>query len=185
MRLSRSVTVALLAVAVLVTAGTGFAAFASNAYLNGTARAGMVGPLVWGPDPTPTSFAPNDVCSVVRSMTTLPGDTLELTASNLAPGDVCAYGDYLANGGSLPATASEQITWAEGALCAVLSYGDSFFSPSVVIANGGQTSLLSHVIPAGGSIQWAGFLSLSPGAGPAYQDASCNFVVTITGAAGT
>jgi hypothetical protein len=184
-RLSRSATAGLLAVTLVVTAGTGFAAFTGTAYLSGHAAAGTLGPLVWGPSPAYGGFAPNDVCTAVRTTTTLAGDTLDLTAGNLAPGDICAYGDSLSNGGSLPATTTEQISSASGGLCAVLTFGDNFFSPSVVIGSGGQTSSQPHTIPADGSIQWAGFLSLAPGAGIAYSGESCSFVVTVTGSAGT
>ncbi len=185
MQLSRAATMGLVAVAVLAMAGTGFAAFTATAYLNGSGSAGTVGPLVWGPNPSPAGFAPNDVCTVERTSTSLPGDTLDLVAGNLAPGDVCAYGDSLTNEGSLPASTTEQITLASGGLCGYLIFADNFFTPSVVVGAGGQTATLSHVIAAGGNIQWAGFISLSSSAGPSVMGESCDFMVTVTGAAGT
>lgn len=186
MRLSKGATVGLVAVTVLVTAGTGFAAFTSSAYVQAHGAAGTLGPLVWGPTPGYGGFGGNDVCNAVQATTNSPGDTLTLTAGNLIPGDICSYGDTLSNLGNLPATVTEQITSANGGLCAVLSYGDNFFTPSVVVGSGGQTSSLSHVIPAdSSSFQWEGFISLSYTASNSYQYQSCDFVVTLTGTAGT
>jgi hypothetical protein len=184
-RLTKGATIGLVAVAVLVTAGTGFAAFTSTAYVGGSARTGNLGPLTWGLSPAYGGFAPNDVCTAVTGTTTNPDDTLFLTADYLLPGDICSYGDSLSNAGSLPAGVTEQITSASGPLCAVLVFGDNFFSPSVTIGSGGQTSTLSHVVPATGSIQWEGFIHLPSSAGSSYEGTSCNFVVTLTGTAGT
>jgi hypothetical protein len=177
--------VAIVALAAIATAGTGFAAFTSSAFINASGEAGTVGPLVWGPSPAYGGFAPNDLCTASVGTTNHAGDTLYLTAGNLAPGDICSYGDTLHNLGSLPAATSERITSASGALCAVLAFGDNFFSPSIVIAGGGEPSTVPHTIAAGGDIQWAGFLHLLPSAGNAYGGQSCSFVVTVTGSAGT
>lgn len=185
MHLTKGLTAGLVAVTLLVTVGTGFAAFTANAYVNGSARAGTLGPLTWGPSPAYGGFAPNDVCTADVGATNAPSDTLFLTADNLAPGDICSFGDSLSNGGSLPATVSEKITSASGGLCAVLFFGDNFFNPSVLIGPGGQTSTLTHVVPAGSFIQWEGFIHFSHSAGNAYQGLSCHFVVTLTGTAGT
>ncbi len=186
MRLTKAATTGLVVVAVLATVGTGFAAFTTAAYVDGGARAGTLGPLVWGPDPAYGGFEPNDVCfASLGPATHLPDDTLYLTADTLLPGDICSYGDTLTNLGSIPATVSEQVTSVSGALCGVLVFGDNFFSPAVTIGEGGQTSAETHVVPATGSIQWAGFIHLLPSASNLGAGENCTFVVTLTGSAGT
>ena len=185
MRRTRAAMTGLVTLAALLAVGTGFAAFTSSAYIQGTGAAGTLGPLVWGPSPAYGGFATNDICAADRGTTSSAGDTLFLTAGNLAPGDICSYGDSLNNLGSLPATVSERITSASGGLCAVLAFGDNFFSPSVVIGAGGQTSALTHVVPAGSYIQWAGFIHLLPTAGSGHLGQTCSFQVTLTGTAGT
>lgn len=185
MRHTKVALAALAVLAVCFTAGTGFAAFTSSAYVNGQGQAGTEGPLVWGSEPAFGGYAANDVCNAVRTTTNSPGDTLVLTAGNLAPGDLCSYGDSLKNLGSLPAHAHEKVTSATGGLCAVLTFGDNFFSPSIVVGSGGQTGAVTHTLSAGGHIQWAGFIELASGAGNAYQGSSCTFVVTVTGSVGT
>jgi hypothetical protein len=184
MRLSRAATAGLVVLAVVAIAGTGFAAFTSTAYVNGSAVAGTLGPMIWGPDPAYGGFQPNDVCDASVGTTHITSDTLFLTASNFLPGDICSYGDNLNNLGSLPATVSEQITSASGSLCTYLAFGDNFFSPAVTIGSGGQTSGLTHTIPAGSYIQWAGFIHLLPSTPPSVGG-SCAFTVTLTGTAGT
>ncbi|HTT44746.1 MAG TPA: hypothetical protein VMH38_01860 [Thermoplasmata archaeon] len=185
MRWTKAATTGLVTLAALLAVGTGFAAFTTSAFVQGQGQAGTLGPLVWGPSPAYGGFAANDNCFADRGTTTSAGDTLYLTAGNLAPGDICSYGDNLNNLGSLPASVSEQVTSASGGLCSVLAFGDNFFSPSVVIGGGGQTSTLSHVVPAGSYIQWAGFIHLLPGASSRDQGLSCTFEVTLTGTAGT
>ncbi len=172
-------------VAVVAVGGIGFGAFTSSAYVQVQATTGTVGPLVWGPSPAYGGFAANDVCSAVRGTTSSAGDTLFLTASNLAPGDICSYGDSLSNLGSLPAVVGEQVTSASGTLCPVVAFGDNFFSPSTLIGSGGQVSALQHTVPASSYIQWAGFVHLLPSAGNSYEGGSCTFVVTLTGTAGS
>ncbi len=185
MRLTRATT-GLVVVAVLATVGTGFAAFTTSAYIDGGARAGTFGPLVWGSQPAYGGFEPNDVCyASLGPATHFPDDTLYLTASVLLPGDICSYGDTLTNLGSIPANVSEQITSVSGILCGMTVFGDNFFSPAVTIGEGGQTSALSHVVPATSSIQWAGFIHLLPTATDLSSGENCTFVVTLSASAGT
>jgi len=184
-RLTRASTTGLVIVAVLLTAGTGFAAFTAQAYVNGNAAAGTLGPLVWNPGPTASGFG-GGTCTVVRGMTNAPDDTLLLTAGNLAPGASCTYGDALTNQGSLPAAVSETITYANGALCSVLFYGDTFFSSAIAIGEGGQTS--TTPVPAIGAhaeMNWAGTITLPSGTPTSYMGDTCDFTVTVTGTAGS
>ncbi|MGC2288515.1 MAG: hypothetical protein WA688_01480 [Thermoplasmata archaeon] len=181
----KAATAGLVAVALLVTAGTGFAAFTSSAYVNGTATAGTLGPLVWGTSPTQSESAASVVCGATLGSTLVSGDTLVLTAGNLAPGQECSYADTIDNMGSLPAAATEQVTYASGTLCAVLVYQDTFFSPPTTIGTGGQTGPMSNIVPPGPAFVWGGDIRLSGSASNAYQDTSCSFTVTLTGTAGT
>lgn len=186
MRISKPGAAALAILAVLVTAGTGFAAFTTSAYIQGSAQAGTVGPLVWGAGPSSTGLYANDNCSASVGQTTSPSDTLFLTAGNLAPGDICSYGDQLANDGTLPAVVTEQITSASGGLCSELAFGDKAFHPAAVtVGSGGQTGSVGYTIGADSYVQWAGFVHLLPNAGSAALGQTCSFVVTLTGTAGT
>ena len=187
MRSLRAIGSVLAIVAVFTVVGTGYAAFASSAYLNGSASAGTLGPLVWGPEPGAGGYESYNVCTVTVGTTTQTGDTLFLTASNLAPGDICSYGDSLANLGSLPAVAGEVVTHSSGGLCSALAYGDNFFSPSIVLGPGGQTSPLTHSISANGGIplQWEGFVHFLPNSGNGYSGQSCAFTITLTASAGS
>ncbi|MGD1100151.1 MAG: hypothetical protein ABR888_07430 [Thermoplasmata archaeon] len=185
MRSTKAMTVGLIAVAVLATAGTGFAAFTSSAFVNGSASAGTLGPMAWGSEPASAGLSSYSSCLATVSTTSSPSDTLDLVAGNLAPGDLCSFGDSLHNAGSLPALASETITSTSGDLCAVTVFSDSFFTPSTLVGAGGETGALAHTVPAGSSIQWAGFIQLSPTAGNAYSDTSCGFSITLTGSVGS
>lgn len=181
----KAVMAGLACLAILVSAGTGFAAFTSVAYLNGSAGAGTLGPLVWGPSPTHSESAGNDVCTATTGKTVTAGDTLLLSATNLLPGDECTYADTLTNLGSLPATGTEQITGASGTLCAVTVFQDNFFSPSTTVGSGGQIGATTNVVTPSTPFLWGGDIRLSTSAGNAYQDTSCSFMVTLTGTAGT
>jgi hypothetical protein len=183
-RLTKASTTGLVVVAVLLTAGTGFAAFTAQAFVNGNATAGTLGPLVWNPGPTSSGFG-GGACSVVRGETTLPDDTLFITAGNLAPGASCTYGDALTNEGSLPATVSGTITSATGTLCTALYYGDTFFSTSIPIGAGGQTGPTTVGIGAHAEINWAGTITLPSDTSSAYLGDTCDFTVTVTATAGT
>jgi hypothetical protein len=186
MRLTKAATTGLVILAVLLTAGTGFAAFTSGAYIPITVSSGTLGPLVWGSSPTNSSYAPNDVCTAVRGTTTNPGDTLILTATGLLPGDFCTFGDTLRNLGTIPAKTTSEISGDPiGGLCAVLTYSDSFFSPSTIVGTGGQSGSVSHTIPAGHTINWAGTIQLPSNTPSNYAGDGCSFVVTLTGSAGT
>lgn len=185
MRIQRTVTVGLAVLAVLAVSGIGFAAFTTGAYINASANAGTLGPLVWAEGPTATAFGVGDTCMAVVSTTVTTSDTLLLTASGLVPGDFCTYGDTLANLGSVPATTTGQITHESGSLCAVLVYADTFFNPSTVIGTGGQTGAHTSTISAHGDINWAGTIFLPGTVGNAYQGTTCQFQVTVTGTAGT
>jgi hypothetical protein len=175
----------LVAVAILVTAGTGFAAFTSSSYLNGSTTAGTLGPLIWGPSPTNSESAPSLGCGATVGKTVIAGDTLQLTATNLDPDEECTYEDTINNMGSLPATATEQVTYASGTLCAVLVFQDNFFSPATTIGTGGQTGATTNTIPTGPAFVWGGDIRLAESVSNTYQDTSCSFTVTLTGTAGS
>jgi hypothetical protein len=183
---SKTFAFGLVIVAVLTMVGTGYAAFSTSGYLRGSASAGTIGPLTWGAGPTSTGYGSNDVCNAVVGTTNVAGDTLFITADKLLPGDYCTFGDTLTlSGGSLPANTTAVVTSSSGGLCAVLHYGDSFFSHSIVLGSGGQVGNVWHVIQPGHSMNWAGTISLPGNTGNAYQGLGCSFVVTLTGAAGT
>lgn len=186
MRRTKAATSGLVILAVLLTAGAGFAAFTSSAYINITVSSGTLGPLVWGSSPQAFAYASNDHCSVTRTTTTNPGDTLILTASGLLPGDFCTFTDTLRNLGSIPATTTGLISPASGPLCAALIYGDNFFNPSVTVGAGGETGSSTQVLSAGGlhPLPWGGTLAL-PYTMPSSDAGSCTFMVTLTGSAGT
>jgi hypothetical protein len=181
----KAATAGLIGLAILVCAGTGFAAFSSVAYLNGSTTAGTLGPLVWGSSPTHLASAANDVCGATTGNTVAAGDTLILSAGNLAPGDECTFEDSLNNMGTIPATATEQVTSASGGLCAVTVFQDNFFSPSTTIGSGGQTGATTNTVSPGPTFVWGGDIQLAVGTGDGYQDMSCMFMITLTGTAGT
>lgn len=183
----KAATAGLVCLAILVTAGTGFAAFSSSAYVNGSASAGSLGPLVWGASPTNSLSAPGITCADSVTTTSTTDDTLLLSAGNLAPGEECTYADTLSNLGTLPATATEQVTSASGALCAVLIFQDNFFSPPTTIGTGGQTGTTTNTIsPTPGPVLvWGGDIRLSATAGNVYSLTTCTFLITLTGTAGT
>lgn len=184
MRRSGAVAAGLVVLAVLAVSGTGFAAFTTSAFINQNAAAGTLGPLVWGQGPTATAYGIGDRCNATVTTTVLPDDTLDLKAQNLTPGDFCTYGDTLSNLGSIPAASTAQITSASGGLCAVLTYADTFFNPSVTVGAGGQIGAHHSTIHAHGLINWAGTISLPSRTPSEYSGTSCDFVVTITGSAG-
>ncbi len=177
---------ALLAVIVagLAVAGVGFAAFSANAYVNGTATAGTFGPFSWSLASS-HGYGTYDHCGVSITETNAPADTIELTASNLAPGDFCGYSADLSNAGSLPGTISESLSASGGGLCGELIYSDNGFTPGVTIGSGGETGGTSYPIPGEGTISWGGTLLLPSGAGNAGEGGTCTFSVTVTGVAGT
>ena len=185
MRFPRWVAAALIGVTILAAGGTGFAAFTTSAFVNGSASAGTLGPLTWGDSPVSSWSASNDVCSASVGTTDSSGDTLILSATNLAPGDYCGFADTLYNAGSLPAAATESITSASGGLCSQVQFGDVFFSPSVTIGAGGQTGAQSKTLPADSAIIWEGTIAFSSSASNAFEDSSCSFQATLTGTAGS
>lgn len=176
------IAIAILAVAVC--AGTGYAAFTASAYVNGTATAGTLGPLTWG-SYSAHGYGVDIVCSDSTGETSLPLDTLYLTASNLVPGTFCGYAADIANHGSLPATVTEQITSASGGLCGALIYSDNAFTSGVPITSGAVGSL-SFVVPGEGSLAWGATLYFpSPPPPGSLSGATCSFMVTLTGSAGS
>jgi hypothetical protein len=181
-----AVATGLVAIAVVLTAGTGFAAFTTGAQVVGKGATGTLGPFVWGSSPGMGNYSSFDNCTAWTGTTTTTGDTLFLSSKNIAPGDICSYGDTLTNRGSLPATTTEMIdTGASGALCSKLRFQDNFFSPSVVIGSGGQHSSIPHTIGSLASFNWAGSVQLESGIGNSFSGQSCTFMVTVTGTAGT
>lgn len=182
---SKAATAALVAVALLATAGTGFAAFTSVAYLDGSTTAGTLGPLIWGSSPTHSASASSVDCGATLGTTSVAGDTLLLTATNLAPGEECTFEDTINNMGSLPATATEQVTSASGTLCAVLEFQDNFFSPATAIGSGGQTGATINTVAPGPTFVWGGDIGLPMDVDNSYQDTSCSFTITLTGTAGS
>lgn len=175
---------ALVVFALVLTAGTGYAAFTASAFIGGTAQAGTLGPLTWGP-PTAHGYGSYDSCTVSIQPGAPTNGVLDLYANNLAPGDFCGYSATLSNAGNLPATVTETITSASGGLCAVLIYSDNGFTPGVTIGAGGQTGGTSFVVPASGDISWGGTILLPSDASGVYGGQSCDFEVTLTGSAGT
>ena len=165
------------------TAGTGYAAFTASVSVNGTATSGTLGPFYWAA-PSAHGFGSYDTCSSSLYTDHSPDDTLNLSAKNLAPGDLCGYAADLYNPGSLPATVTETITSASGALCADLTFSDNGFTPGVTIGSGGQTGATSFSVSAGGFVTWGGTIYLPSGAGDSGNGAPCQFTVAVTGSAG-
>ena len=157
-------------VAVVAVGGIGFAAFTSSAYINGSGAAGSFGPLTWTAG-TGTAGGPGAVTaactdSVSSGYVNNPGDTLELGASNLAPGGSCSFTATLTNTGSLPGSIfAGTPTMTGGNDCGDFTYTGAF---------GGAV-----IGASGGTMVYTSTLTLSSSA--SIQDGSCTFSVTVSG----
>jgi hypothetical protein len=174
-------------IAVVAVGGIGFAQFTTSAYLNGNASAGTLGPLTWSNVDTPQSTASYVTCTVTIGTTTNTSDTLEVTATNLAPGVTCTFTADLNNGGSIPANVYSQVvcTIPAGACYNYFSYWDTF-SPQLnngYDVSGGPFGPITVV--SGTPLAYTGTVGMFPGLGNEAQGTTCQFVITFTATAGT
>lgn len=175
---------ALALLTVLLVAGTGFAAFTTTVSVQGSASAGTLGPFYWGATPTSNGFGTYSACSDSTSTTHSSDDTLNVVATNLAPGDLCGYSADLYNPGSLPAYVNETLSSTSGSLCAELDFSSNGFTPGVTIGAGGQTGSTNYLVPANGHIPWGGTIYLPSTADDSVMGGTCTFTVSVTGSAG-
>jgi hypothetical protein len=168
-------------VAVVAVGGIGFASFTATAYLNGSAQAGTI-QLQWGADPVATPSATYVTCSAVVGETTTAGDTLTVSASNLAPGDSCSFADSLNDVGSLPGTTYAQLqapTFAGGdsSWFATDTYGTHSYPPV-------ESPLGPISIAPGAPIAYTLTWGLNSG-DASNQGASVSFTILFTATAGS
>jgi hypothetical protein len=119
----KTVVISLFAISLLVLTGIGYAQFTSTAYVNGTASAGTL-------DLFFSSGVTNGVTSVAGTCTVgTSGGQLDISFTNVAPGDICNFIGTIENSGSLPATSVSLTyyawqTYGPGAVVCSTSTGD-------------------------------------------------------------
>lgn len=165
-------------VAVVAVGGIGFSAFTSSAYVNGSGSAGTLGPLYF--THVKDVDGPGESCLSTITTTYNQSDTLNVYASNLAPGAYCNYYEVLHNAGSLGAEVYATLT-CDSSYCPGFWYADNF-------ATEGYSTYSAYgplYIGPGGAISYTGELGLEPTDGNAYQGVTCWFTITITATPGT
>ena len=167
-------------VAVVAVGGIGFATFTANAYVNGNAQAGYL-QLQWGPEPTTTPSAYYVACTAVVGQTNTAGDTLTVTATNLAPGDSCTFADTLNDIGSLPANTYAQLQNPVYSGCGDWFADDNYGAHSNPPL---ETPLGPIAIQPGSPIPYSLTFGLSSG-NAGCQNSAITFQIIITATAGS
>ena len=181
---SRMVLAMVAAIAIVAVGGIGFAAFTTTATVSGNGSAGSV-QLTWTAGAaTFCSESVNTYTDVVSTgYVYYPGDTLILSAGNLAPGDYCTFSATINNVGSLPVTVTGAApTGFSGAACSAIYYGDSISGGGGAGSPFGTYSTSSPTVAAyGGTTSFTASIGLGSGAGNSYEGTGCSFTVTLTG----
>lgn len=169
-------------VALVAVGGIGYAAFSATAYVNGVNRAGTFGPLVWSNDSVGGAGTESfDVCTDWITTTSVAGDTFDVNATNLAPGDSCTFNATITNHGSIPAAV--YITGsvgAHGAGCGQINVHDSWFGYEYAGTTKGPKTLSPGV-----GTNYIVFTILNSGVGNGGQGLECDFILTLSATVGT
>jgi len=167
-------------VAVVAVGGIGFAAFTANAYVNGTAQAGTLN-LYWSNLGETSASSSYVSCSDYITTLTTTSDTLNVSASNLAPGDYCTFSGDLNNGGSIPAVTYDQLSSVTGSGCnwfAVDNFGGHSYPPI-------ESPLGPITITSGSPLAYSLEMGLSSGQGNGCQGANLGITLTFSATAGS
>lgn len=167
--------------------GIGFAAFTASATISGSATAGTYGPLTWGEGSNTPTVTDASQCAVG----TVSGSSWTgVSGTYFAPGDGCSFSNTIYQGGNLPGTLSESITFTDtvsGCGLQYWAYTDSIVgSPTFTSGEGNGPVVVTAgavSVSAGGSVSFSGSYTLMSGAPNACQGDVFSFSATITGTA--
>lgn len=164
----RAVVAGLAVIAIVATAGLGYAAFTSSVYVNGSASAGSLDLLIISVTQT---TGPSYISTTT---TTLPAASVWVWMNNFGPGDTADFAVAIKNFGTLPGTFSVPLDSA--------IYSSSTTCPS----GGGLVSGVPVSIAPGATITVTYFVSASPLLGSSCADQEIGvFVMSLTATAGT